>query len=75
MIAKRLQVLRDSLGSALPSDAKLGMLVTTAPAVEKVGVEFAERNGLVIFKPGAGKEFNQTEYADKFETAVQRAPR
>jgi putative tryptophan/tyrosine transport system substrate-binding protein len=75
MIAKRLQVLRDLLGSALPSDAKLGMLVTTAPAVEKVEVEFAERNGLVVLKPGAGKEFNQTEYADKFDTAVKTGVR
>jgi len=41
MVAKRLEVLRDLLRTALPSDAKLGMLMTTALPSKKVEREFA----------------------------------
>jgi len=61
MIGKRLELLREMLGASLPSGFRIGMLVTSASAVEQVETEFAERNQLMVLKPGAGREFDQGE--------------
>jgi putative tryptophan/tyrosine transport system substrate-binding protein len=71
MIGKRLELLREMLGASLRG-AKIAMLVTSAPAVEKVETEFAERNGLVVLKLEAGKEFNEEENEKRFLAVKSR---
>jgi ABC-type uncharacterized transport system substrate-binding protein len=75
MIAKRLEILHEMLGASLPSGAKMAMLVTSVPVVEKVETEFAERNGLMVLKLGAGREFDQSQYADRFDLAMKTGVR
>jgi putative tryptophan/tyrosine transport system substrate-binding protein len=70
MIGKRLELLREMLGASRLKAPKTAMLVTSAPAVEKVETEFAERNGLVVLKLEAGKEFNEAVNDKRFESVV-----
>jgi len=75
MIGKRLELLREVSGESLPRSAKIAMLVTSAPTVEKEEMEFVEGNALVVLKLGAGREFDPREYENRFDLAVKSGAR
>ena len=65
MMGKRLEMLLE----LVPKDTKVAMLVSSAPTVEKLELEFAERNGLVVLKLGGGRALDETEYEKEFKAA------
>jgi putative ABC transport system substrate-binding protein len=71
MIGKRLEMLLE----LVPKPTKVAMLVSSAPTVVKSETEFTEKNGLLVIKLDAGKEFEQIAYANGFEAAVDNGAR
>ena len=75
MLGKRLELLREITGRSLPGDAKIAILVTSAPVVQMEEMEFAEKNSLVVIKHGAGRDFDRAEYDRSFDSAVKSGAR
>jgi putative ABC transport system substrate-binding protein len=67
MMGKRLEMLLE----LVPKDTKVAMLVSSAPTVEKLELEFVERNGLVTVKLGGGRGLDKSEYEKEFEAAFE----